>query len=195
MCLSLFIVAVVRLLLSQAALVDVLQRVGSLHRQLRHADARQRVLLWKHPRLQVWVVLPLPVRILQRCLVDLPHGLWGQRHSETQRQVLDPDGLMVFTFGATNWDTLFTTHFGREPADREDEMLLWGPGGKLGLRVVFWLFSGCFVFWLFSGCLLVVFWLFLAGIFSSCHRLAVWRLTTEDEGVCAAFKDYCKGQC
>lgn len=26
-----------------------------------------------------------------------------------------------FTFGATNWETLFTTHFGNEPADREDK--------------------------------------------------------------------------
>lgn len=80
--LSLFVVAVVRLLLTQAALIDVLQRVGALHRQLRHIDARQRVLLRKHPRLQVRVVLPLPLRILLGRLVDLSHRL---RKEDTER--------------------------------------------------------------------------------------------------------------
>lgn len=42
----------------------------------------------------------------------------GQRHIQMgQRHSLM--GQRSFTFGATNWETLFTTHFGKEPADRD----------------------------------------------------------------------------
>lgn len=150
--LSLVIVAVVGLVFAQAALVDVFQRVGVLQRQLRRADGRQHVLLWEHPRLQGRVVFPFPLRVLQSCLVDLPHGLRGQRRWDivwrgTETKSVQEDD-QVFTLGATNWETLFTTHFGNEPAETEDsrgqtELLatgrpvkahgkeVWGGSGKL----------------------------------------------------------------
>lgn len=82
-----------RLLLAHAALVDVLQGVDSLHRQLRQANARQVVLLREEPRLQGRVVFPFPFRILQGRLVDLPHGLEDGdtvRRSETKHPDVRP---------------------------------------------------------------------------------------------------------
>lgn len=74
--LALVVIAVVLvLLLAETTLVNVLQGVSPLHSQIGHVDAGQRVLLWIHPRLQVGVVLPLPLWVLQARLVNLPHCL------------------------------------------------------------------------------------------------------------------------
>lgn len=104
--LGLLVVAVLRLLLAHAALVDVLQRVRPLQRQVRRADGGQRVLLRVHPRLQGRVVFPLPLRVFQRCLVDLPHGLAGQRRQDRVGQGTETPSAggtgPTFTFGATN---------------------------------------------------------------------------------------------
>lgn len=71
-------------LLCCSALVDVLQRVESLQLQLLRPQAGQLVLLRKQPGLQARLVASLPLRVLQRRLVDLPHGL--QRAEESWHQ-------------------------------------------------------------------------------------------------------------
>lgn len=72
---DLFVITMLTLLLAQTALVDVLQRVSPLQGEVSQADAGQRVLLRVHPRLQVRVVLPLPLRVFLTGLVDPLHSL------------------------------------------------------------------------------------------------------------------------
>lgn len=79
--LTFIIVAMASLLLTEPALVNVLQRVCTLQRQLRCSDAGQCVLFWKHPWLQTWIMFTLPLWILDRSLVDLPHCL-RKRHRD-----------------------------------------------------------------------------------------------------------------